>query len=164
MKDVKVDNYPYVVFGMPQAVKRTFDGVTIKRLRVPIKKLTGTKEFMGYLPLPKRYMGHWKQLCYHIIYHKEMHQALRRVGKGYPNIRKALHSLSSILKYNLFCQGLIIEEILGQKGSRNMELPTFDEYIIKERFNLHWTPILSIPMGDKEPGSYLGWSPFDEDI
>jgi len=106
MKEAEVEKYRYVIFDKPESIKRTIGDLLFERLCVPIRKLAQPNDFLGYLPLPTPYFNHWKQLCYTIVYHRHIHQALLRVGHNFPNTRNALCSLSAALKYNLYCRGL----------------------------------------------------------
>ena len=78
--------------------------------------------------------------------------------------RDLSRSLSAILKYQLYSRGLIIEDIFAQKGMDIMRLHTFDEYIIKEHFDLHWVPAEELDFYSKEPASWIGASPFNPDV
>jgi hypothetical protein len=161
MKDV--ERYTFVVFDKPESKTYTkAQGGTFKRLRVPVYNLGGSRTDLplGYLPLPTRYLPHWKQLCYTVVYHKCMHNALNTLSKqkDFPSARDCARSISAILKYYLYCRGKIIEEIFSMKGRDFKTLPTFDEYIIKERWDLHWTDHSMIK--GQDGAKYLGKSPF----
>ena len=118
---------------------------------------------LGYLPLPTQYLHHWEQLCYTIIYHLCMYKVLKSLNTD-DHAQSCACSVSTILKYNLYCHGMIIEEIFLKKGLEFQRLATFNEYIIKERWDLHWTNLTNVQPADGTPESYLGQSPFAADV
>jgi len=61
------------------------------------------------------------------------------------------------LKYNLYTRGKIIEEIFTKRGSNFDTLPTFDEYIVKEWWDLHWVELSKL--GKFTGAEYLGRRP-----
>jgi len=165
MRSDEMRNYNFVVFDKPEVVNYDHpDGGRTSRMRVPVKKSDST--LLGYLPLPSQYLDFWKQLCYTIVYHKEMQRTMAKISrKKEPGTSRDLsRSLSAILKYQLYSRGLIIEDIFAQKGMDIMRLHTFDEYIIKERFDLHWVPAEALDFRSKEPASWIGASPFNPDV
>jgi hypothetical protein len=168
MKDEEVNKYDYVAFDKPEVKNyKKHDGTQLTRLRIPVRSTTGPRNTMilGYLPLPSRYLPHWKQLCYTIVYHKCLHDSLKLLERegGYKYARNCARSASTILKYNIYCRGKIIEEIFSLQGSQFEVLPTFDEYIIKERWDLHWVDPAEL-VGTVEGVEFLGQSPFVEDV
>jgi hypothetical protein len=186
MKDKEINDYNFVVFDRPLLVRSHNPNATM--LAVPVKSITRPSDdepsddepddepsddepsdddtLLGYVPLPSRYEDHWKQLCYTIVYHKLMHTALCTLARSkrprYPEARNCARSVSSILKYNLYARGKIIEEIFTKRGPNFNTLPTFDEYIIKERWDLHWVPLSEL--GKLTGAEFLGCSPFDEEV
>jgi hypothetical protein len=169
MKDVQVNNYGYVVFGEPHAARyKKPDGTDQRRLRITVSSTNAPANAipLGYLPLPCRYLSHWKQLCYNIVYHKCLHAALKVLEqeRGYPHARSCARSVSAILKYNIYCRGKIIEDIFSLQGMQFDKIPTFDEYIIKERWDLHWVDPADMILGTTPGVEFLGRSPFDEDV
>ena len=76
--------------------------------------------------------------------------------------RDAARSTSTVLKYSLYSHGKIIEEIFANKGHEFDTISTFDEYIIKERWDLHWVD--PSEMAKYKGASFLGRSPFDDDV
>jgi hypothetical protein len=121
---------------------------------------------LGYLPLLCRYLSHWKQLCYNIVYHKCLHTALKVLEQegGYPHACSCARLASAILKYNIYCRGKIIKDIFSLQGMQFDTLPTFDEYIIKERWDLHWVDPADMVLGTTPGIEFLGHSPFDQDV
>ena len=164
LKDAEISEYPYLVFGEPETVRYTTAGGNVARLRVPISALFEPETILGYLPLPTRYQLHWKQLCYTIVYHRCVHATLRNFEKDkrYPFARDCARSVSAVLKYQLYCRARIIEEIFSKKGSFFDTIPVFDEYIIKERWDLHWTE--PEEYGKTRGAACFGMSPFDEEV
>jgi hypothetical protein len=168
MKDDEVKNYNYVAFDEPESrIYNTHDGKQLTRLRIPVSSTNGPRNTMrlGFLPLPSRYLPHWKQLCYSIVYQKCLHESLKVLERegGYQHARSCARSASAILKYKIYCRGKIIEEIFSLQGSQFEVLPTFDEYIIKERWDLHWDDPADL-VGTVKGVEFLGRSPFDEDV
>ena len=163
MKDKEIDDYNFVTFDKPRTLRSPNSAAP--GIGVPVKS-SDDDTLLGYVPLPSRYISHWKQLCYTIVYHKAMHAALCTLSRSkrpkYPEARNCARSVSAILKYNLYARGKIIEEIFTKRGSKFDTLPTFDEYIIKERWDLHWVELSEL--GKFTGAEYLGRSPFDEDV
>jgi hypothetical protein len=165
MKDEDIDNYNYVVFDEPELREYTWaDGETkFQRFRIPVRNSRVSlphDNLLGYIPLPKGYLPFWKQLCYTIVYYKVMHITIRKCG--HPNqqaVQSARKSISSMLRYHLYCRGLIIEELFEQKGKEVFKLPIFDEYIIKDRFDLHWEEDGDFP---RKAEALFGRSIFDK--
>jgi hypothetical protein len=167
MKDVDVYNYSYVAFDEPEvALYDKPDGAQLTRLRIAVYSTDGDATILGYLPLPLRYWKHWKQLCYTIVYHKCLHNSLKLLERegGFKLARSCALSASAILKYQIYCRGKIIEEIFSLQGSQFHTLPTFDEYIIKERWDLHWIDPADMILGRTQGIQFLGRSPFDSDV
>jgi hypothetical protein len=169
MKDVQVNHYGYVVFEEPCAARyKRPDGTEERRLRITVRSTSAPANtiILGYLPLPCRYLNHWKQLCYNIVYHKCLHAALKVLEQepGYPHARSSARSASAVLKYNIYCRGKIIEEIFSLQGMEFNTLRTFDEYIIKERWDLHWVDPADMVSGTTPGVEFLGRSPFDVDV
>jgi len=171
MKDDDIEKYNFMVFDEPELRQYTSPNASKpwRRLRIPVRNPQVNpphNNLVGYIPLPFRYLPYWKQLCYTIVYYKVMHQALST--SGHPNantVQSGKRSTSTMLKYHLYCHGLIIEEIFNQKGKKKwFKLPTFDEYIIKERFDLHWLEDEDISRAEDEPGAFFGRRIFDEDV
>lgn len=118
----------------------------IKRLRVPVRHPDHkSPEYPGgYVPLPEKYLGPWKHLCFQIAFLEKCfdmmekstdksHYALELTAlQQWIDIIEALHRLYR------YCRALIIHELLAQRGRANMELPLFDEYIIKAQNGLLW--------------------------
>jgi hypothetical protein len=169
MKDEEVNKYSFVAFDEPE-VRRYGkpDGGELTRLRIPVSATSGPRDtlILGYLPLPLRYLKHWKQLCYNIVYFKCLHASLKVLERegGYKYARDTSRTASAILKYNLYCRGKIIEEIFSLQGAQFDNLPTFNEYIIKERWDLHWTEPAELEVGTSPGIDYLGCSPFEKDV
>jgi hypothetical protein len=65
------------------------------------------------------------------------------------------------LKYHLYCHGKIIEEIFSKKSSNFDTLATFDEYIIKDWWNIHFFQPSDIM--ESQGAWYLSQSSFDKD-
>ena len=164
MKDAEISVYPFLIFREPERVRYATAGGNVARLRVPVSALCEPETILGYLPLPTRYQSHWKQLCYTIVYHRCVHSTLRTFEKDkrYPFARDCVRSVSAILKYQLYCRARIIEDIFSKKGSNFDTIPVFDEYIIKERWDLHW--IEPEKYGTAPGARYHGMSPFDEEV
>ena len=163
MKDKEIDNYNFFAFDKPRIVRSPNSAAM--QLAVPVRSSDNDTP-LSYVPLPSQYESHWKQLCYTIVYHKAMHSALCTLTHSkrpkYQEARNCARSVSAILKYNLYTRGKIIEEIFTKRGSNFDTLPTFDEYIIKERWDLHWVELSKL--GKFTGAEYLGRSPFDEDV
>jgi hypothetical protein len=167
MKDVDVYNYNYVAFDEPEvALYDQPDDAQLRRLRIAVCSTDGDATILGYLPLPLRYKKHWKQLCYTIVYHKCLHNSLKLLEQegGFKHARSGALSASAILKYQIYCRGKIVEEIFSLRGSQFQTLPTFDEYIIKERWDLHWVDPADMILGRTRGVEFLGRSPFDDDV
>jgi len=171
MRDEDIQTYNYMVFDEPELKRYTSaNGNTqFKRLRIPVRNPQVNpphNNLVGYIPLPLNYLPYWKQLCYTIVYYKVMHQALGKSGhRNDKVVQSGKQSTSTMLKYYLYCRGLIIEEIFNQKGKAYFELPTFDEFIIKERFDLHWLEDEEISRAEDQPGAFFGRSIFlDQDV
>jgi hypothetical protein len=162
MKSADITSYTFLAFDEPERGRyfRT-DGTAFTRLRIPIysrNEGTSTRP-LGYLPLPTKYLPHWKQLCYTIVYHQSMYQAQDGLDpKEWPSAQLYSRSVGAILKYYLYCRGKIIEEIFSMKGREFGMLPTFDEFIIKERWDLHWVALADLPK--MEQAEHLGSDPF----
>jgi hypothetical protein len=116
------------------------------RYRVPVFNPFQHNDFLGYLPLPFKYYAHWMDLCYQIVYQCNAYDALREALKtaAEGDVEGALNenynSVAARLKYLLYARGMIIEEMLSRKGQTYLTLPTFNEFIIKNRFDYCWLP------------------------
>jgi hypothetical protein len=98
MKDGEVNNYSYVAFDEPDVRRyKKPDGSELTRLRIPVSSTTGPG-ILGYLPLPCRYLKHWKQLCYNIVYFKCLHESLKVLDRegGYKHARNGARTASTI--------------------------------------------------------------------
>jgi hypothetical protein len=164
MKDSKISVYPFMVFKEPGNICYTTAGGEVACLRVPISALSAPQTILGYLPLPTCYQSHWKQLRYTIVYHKCVHTTLRTFEKDkrYQFACDCVRSVSAILKYQLYCCRRINKDIFSKKGLNFNTLPVFDEYIIKEWWDLHW--IEPEEFGKALGAEFYGISPFDEEV
>ena len=118
------------------------------------------------MPLPSKYYKHWKDLCYQIVYQRNAYEALRQVldtGKESKEVKSALtengNSICARLKFLLYARGMIIEEMLSMKGQTEPTLPTFNEFIIKDRFDYYW---LDEDKQRKQPHIFA--DPFSEEM
>jgi hypothetical protein len=99
---------------------------------------------LGYVPLPSKYYPHWVDLCYQVVYHRNVYRVLRTaVGQLRPGIAKEaltcnFNSASARLKYFVYARRMILEEIFSTKGQVDPDLPIFNEFIIKNRFDYSW--------------------------
>jgi hypothetical protein len=141
------ESYPFLRFDEPRWGKYKTPTGQIARYSVPVYNPFTNGDLLGYLPLPLKYFDAWVDLCYLIVYYKNILPTLWNppadLGPFDEDIVKDVllanfDSSTAMLKYLLFCRGKIMEEIFETQGQVMQTLPTFDEYIIKNRFDYHW--------------------------
>lgn len=138
--------YPFLIFFEPE--RKTYKGHggsdDFDRFRVRVANPNKHVDYLGYLPLPTKYYEPWVNLCYIIVYHRNAFITLHDIMEESDSeetldaITPHFCSVAAVLKYHIYCRGKIIAEILGMKGQLMEKLPTFDEYIIKNRFDYSW--------------------------
>jgi hypothetical protein len=133
----EIDSYSFLNFGKPEIYQIPHEDGFIQTMRIQVKQ---DDQFLGYLPMVKPYAKHFVQLCYNIVYNRAMVKATNQVKGGKVVQRWALdiHDMSARkLRYYLYVRRAIMEEI-ALNTSENSVLKTFNEYVIKERFDLHF--------------------------
>jgi hypothetical protein len=163
LTEEEINKYNFLIFGEPEL--RSYlapHGQQIERYCVPVSEHSGNgmKRLLGYLPLPKDYLNAWVQLCYNVVYSKEIftiHMELLQDSTQLPTRRKylanAAASAATQLKYYIYCRRKIIEDI-QENASHSYSLHVFDEYMIKERFDYHFIPpkkLVKLPYWDADP-------------
>jgi hypothetical protein len=162
MSEEEFDAYPFLIFDEPEAI--TYRGDVV-RFRVGIFSPHQDDDFLGYLPLPWKYYGAWRDLCYQIVYQRNAYLTLRTALLTTPDgdtsgaLTENYDSTSARLKYLLYARGMIIEEILSTKGKTQPTLPTFNEFIIKERFDYCW-----LPEAELRKQAHIFADPFDPEM
>ena len=100
-------------------------------------------------------------MCYNVMYTANIFRAAQKIReKAKKNANRLLKlewMASAILRYYLHVRYLLIREIFNCAGG-DMVLPIFNEYIFKERFDLHWQGPHKIKQ------EYLTKSPFNKDM
>ena len=141
-------------------------GGTFQRYRIPVHNPRDTTgSLQGFLPMPREYFVPFTQLCYNIVYETCTYEILTKIGKQTKkksfkkHIENSAKSASALLRHHLCVRRQIIGEILNCAGEGwPLQLNVFNEYIFKERFDLHWEEPHKInPL-------YLTKSPFDNDM
>jgi hypothetical protein len=155
--------YGFLTFGVPELHQYLdYDGEEVERWRITVTDSEG--ELLGYLPILDRYLKHWIQLCYNVVYRQEQVRIYTDMMQEVVANRKILLGVltqaSVELRNLLFCRKAIMEEILRAAHSGEDEtLDTFDEYIIRDRFDYHF--LSQKTLKEKE---YWGSDPFSEEM
>jgi hypothetical protein len=141
--------YKFLVFSKPELRNFEVDGEAFERYRVTVKDKK--KKLLGYLPLPEKYHDAWVQLCYNVAYNQHAFRILHKLREAKELslsqrtcAEKAAKSIGAILRQYLLARRLIMIELMDNGGGTEWLHPdhclvTFNEYIIKERFDYHWT-------------------------
>lgn len=140
MNDDEFDSYPFLIFDEPKEIVR--NGLFVG-YQVPVWNPMVHQDCLGYVPLPDKYHSHWSTLCYQVVYFRNAFTTLRDTlqraeGEVAGALTKSSASVAAILKYLLYARGMIIAEMFSVKGQKDPSLPTFDEFIIKNRFDYSW--------------------------
>jgi hypothetical protein len=117
-------------------------------------------QILGYLAMPRRYAAAWTQLCYSIVYWlciweawlAEQGRPRRLATQPKDLIQLCIDNAGARLMKYLHIRRLIIDELLQHSFSKDGRdvLDVFDEYLIRDRFDLLWTEYSDIPDRDME--------------
>jgi hypothetical protein len=140
MTMAQMEAYNFLVFREPLACGTVNpDGSETKGVSsIPVED---KGKLIGRLPLQNDYEQAWVDLCYMIVYCKEMARiANNMIGgpKAMANyLTRVRDAALTRLRYYIRVRKLIMVEI-EERWSDPHNLKTFKEYIVKERFDYHF--------------------------
>jgi hypothetical protein len=162
IEEEEFDDYHFLVFDQPQRVTYPNDVI---RFRVPVLSPYIHQHLLGYLPLPVKYYMPWVDLTYQIVFIRNAYDTLREALRNMKDqdainaLTRNFASTAAFLKYLLYARRMIMQEIFSTKGQVNPTLPTFDEFIIKYRFDYTWDS-----EKDLRGRKHIFKDPFDEEM
>jgi hypothetical protein len=136
MTMAQMEAYEFLVFEHPKPFMAKDDnGNSAKGIYVTVKK---NNRRLGYVPLQPEYEQAWVDLCYMVVYCKEV----ARIANNITGVSKAVQGYLRMvrdasltrLRYYIYVRRLIMEEI-DDNWSQPHDLKTFKEFMVKERFD-----------------------------